>query len=94
MPENTDFSDPTDYAPAASTSFEPSESLFHEHIEANIFDDQQELTLSALRQRTKKPAHEIFQNLLWLVQRGEVVLTQENPEQFGEIVISRLEQQA
>ena len=79
VPENTDFSDPTDYAPIASTSFEPSESLYREHLEVNIFNGQEELTLSDLRQRVRKPKHEIFQNLLWLVQKGEVSLTQENP---------------
>lgn len=58
IPDNTDFSDPTDsYAPIASTIFEPSDSFYREHLEANIFNGQEELSLSDLRQRVRKPEY-------------------------------------
>jgi chromatin segregation and condensation protein Rec8/ScpA/Scc1 (kleisin family) len=72
-----------------STMFEPPDSAYREHLDSNIFHGEEEVTLKALTKKVKKPKWEVFQNLLWLSQQGEVHLEQANPEAFGEITIFR-----
>lgn len=87
----TDYTDPlTSYFPQ-STLFEQPDSIYRDHLDSNIFQGAEKVTLSELQKRVNKPRWEVFQNLLWLSQQGEITLEQAKPETFGEITVVREE---
>lgn len=73
--EMTDYTEQTSYLPQ-STMFEQPDSTYREHLDSNIFHGDEKLTLIDLQRRVNKPKWEVFQNLLWLSQHGEVRLEQ------------------
>lgn len=73
--EATDYTEQTSYLPQ-STMFDQPDSTYREHLDSNIFHGDEKLTLNDLQRRVNKPKWEVFQNLLWLSQQGEVRLEQ------------------
>lgn len=69
------------------------ETQYSHALQSNYFSETKTVSLNDLQRAANKPMGKVFLHALLMAQKGEVRLTQENPETFSTIYVQKLEKQ-
>ena len=51
---------------------------------------EKSISLNRLYEVTKRPKEDIFMKMLWGASRGDITLSQPNPQEFGDITLIKV----